>query len=227
LEQLLNVPDTISDKAALAAESGTISMISANPAGGSDIYIGLKKHYVPAGQTPKVKLGDYVTKGDVLSTGPIKPQELGELKGHLAAQRYIVNEMNDVYQNKMHKRTYETIMHGLSNNAEVTHVPKGFDLPWLRGDVVPYNQTKKINRSRIAAGLEPVEIKPFFQSIDMLPGNTNDWLGRLTTNRLKDTLTQAPAVGMVSNVKGMDPLTGYLYGAEFGKDFDPKKGQWY
>lgn len=227
LEELMFVPKTITDAAVLAQEAGTVKDILPNPAGGSDLWIGETKYYIPRERKLLVGHGSSVGKGDRLTDGSIRPQDLSVLKDHLTAQQYVADEIDNVYENKFARRTFETVLRGISNNAEINDVPKGSNVTWIRGDVAPATTIKKINRGLVAEGKDPIKYTPYFASIDVLPLDSNDWLGRLTTNRLKKTLQDAAAEGLTTDLKGIDPLTAYLSATHLNQKLDPKKGQFY
>lgn len=84
-----------------------------------------------------------------------------------------------------------------------------------------------MNRDFAKEGKEEIQYKPFFKSIDVLPLQSRDWLSRLSTNRLKQTMQDAAAQGMETNLKGTDPIPAYFAGLQFGQDLDPKKRQFY
>jgi DNA-directed RNA polymerase subunit beta' len=227
LKELLYVPKTVIDKAILAEESGIVRSILPNPVGGFDLYIGEKRYYIPIGLTIKVDVGQTVKRGDSLTTGSIKPQELSALKDHLTAQLYTADEINKIYDKKFARKSIETVLRGTSNFAEVTEIPEGTEVTWLRGDTVPITTIKKINRELESEGKPTVKYSPFFKSIDVLPLEGEDWLSRLTTNRLKQTIQDAAAMGYESNIKGTDPMPAYLHATDFGQDLDPDKKKFF
>lgn len=143
MEELLFVPQTIRDVAVLAKEDGMVRNLLDNPAGGKDLYIGDLKYYIPRERQLLVSIGHMVRKGDRLTDGSIKPQDLSELKSHLNAQEYVADEMNNVYGNKFARKTFETVLRSVSNNAEITKLPEHTGKDWLRGDVVSLTTLKK------------------------------------------------------------------------------------
>lgn len=227
IEELLRVPEKIVDKATLAEVSGNVTSILANPVGGYDVTIGNRKHFVSPGLTIVVTVGQHVQQGDVLSTGSIKPQELSTLKSHLDAQRYIVDEINNIYDDKFHKKTFESVLRGISNNAEITDVPEGSNIEYRRGDTAPLSKLKKINQELVEEKKQPIKYTPFFKSIAVLPSYSEDWLSQLTTNRLRQVVQDAAATGMVSNIHSVDPMPGFLYGLEFNRNVNPKEKKFY
>ena len=231
LEQLLKVPVKLSGKAILSTVRGKVKKIEKNLTGGYGVRIegygkdNDKIFTIPAGRLPIIKLGDRVDVGDILSDGVIKPQELGELKGHLTAQQYIVDEAHKVYGGDFFKKTFETIVRGVSDNAEVTKAPGGSG--FLRGDKTTISRLEKINKERTAKQLDKIEYQPYFKSIETLNTDSQDWLTRVSTNRVKAGLTTGAAKGLYANIRGKDPIPAYLYGDSFGKGTDYEQGEFY
>lgn len=228
LKELLTVPETVVGKAILAEESGTVRSIIPNPVGGFDLFIEQKRYYVPRDRTLKVQVGDMVVSGQALTDGSIKPQELSKFKDHLTAQQYVADEINHVYDDKFHRKTFETVVRGTSNFAEITDLPEDVDeTNWLRGDLVPLTTLKKINRERAQNNKELIQYQPVFKSIAILPTYATDWLGKLTTSRLKDAILDAASFAQTTNLKGTDPMPAYLHAIDFGQKSEPAKKIFY
>ena len=225
LEQILKVPERLSGKATLSEVDGTINSITKNQTGGYNVYINQKLHIIPAGRKPIVSVGQQVNKGDAISDGIIKPQELGELKSHLEAQKYMVNEAANIYGEDFYKKTFETVIKSISDNAEITYAPE--DSGFLRGDKSTISFLEYLNKKRKKEGLELIQYKPYFKSIQTLNVDTDDWLTKVTTNRIKAALTAGASKGQFANLKGRDPIPAYLYAEEFGKNINPEKGEFY
>jgi len=225
LEQLLKVPEKLSGKAVISSVDGVVESIEKNLTGGYNVKVGTKLFIVPAGRMPVVSQGQVIKSGDRISDGSIKPQELSEFKDHLSAQKYLVDEMNKIYDNQFYKKTFETVIRGITDNAIITSAPE--DSGYYRGDKVSKSSLDYLNKSRVKEKLQPIEYKPFFKSIDVANTNSPDWLTRISTNRVKAALSNSAARGMYTNIKGKDPIPAYLYGEGFGLNTDPEKGEFY
>ena len=225
LVQLLQVPQKLAGKATLAPLKGKIISIEKNETGGWNVKISNKILIIPPGRNPIVKIGDNVNPGDPISDGVIKPQELSQLKTHLDAQKYLVAEASAIYGGDFHNKSFETVIRGTSDNAEVTEAPdnSGF----LRGDKSTISNIKHLNKQRTREGLESIKYEPYFKSIDTLNTDVEDWMTKVTTNRIKAALTSGVAKAQFANVKGKDPIPAFLYGDNFGKDTDYTKGVFY
>ncbi len=230
LQQLLKVPQTLKGQAILSSVKGKVKEITKNLTGGFDVRIegygtaNDKTITIPAGRLPVVQKGSKVTRGDRLSEGSIKPQELGELKDHLTAQQYVVDQLDGIYDKKFYRKTFETVVRSMSDNAIVTEAPDNSG--YIRGDRASTSYLKSLNKDRKQQKLAPVRYKEYFKSVDTLNTDYDDFLTQFTTNRLKNALTTGAAKGNYANIRGKDPIPAYLYGEGFGKG-DAAKGEFY
>lgn len=220
LRQLFDLPKTIPDQATVVKDSGKVTNIIKSPVGGYEVYINAgpgnnKKYNIQPGLEPVVKKNDNIVAGTIISTGNAKPQDIAEATDHRTAQRYIVDQMDDIYGNNFYKKTFETVMRGVSNNAVVTEAPD--DSEFIRGDVSTITRLNKVNKERMEKGLDTIKFTPKFISIAQAPTIEDDWLSRLTTRYLKNTVRDGVARGMASNLHGTDPMPAYLQAEEFGK----------
>ena len=139
VNQLVQVPKTFKGGAAHAQIDGKVTDIVEAPAGGHYIHINGKKHYVLPGYDLKIKKGDQVEAGDVISEGIPNPAEIVKHKGIGEGRRYFVDVFADAYRTGgmgANRRNIELIARGLIDHVEVTdedddHIP---------GDVVPYQR---------------------------------------------------------------------------------------
>jgi len=149
ISQILNMPKYIAGEAALAKQDGKITKIEKTTAGGHNIFVGKESHVVRPGVSPTAKVGDSVKKGDAISNGVIKPQNLLALKGMRPAQDYVVNELQKTFQEQgipIHRKVFETVVRSVANNTRVVEAPKHGE--WLPGDIIPFTAAEHYNESR-------------------------------------------------------------------------------
>lgn len=218
VEQLLKVPEFLSGKATLSTVSGRVEKTQKTDIGGWLIWVGGKKHTAEPGRSLVVTVGQMVKKGDKLTDGIIKPQELSALKSHKDAQMYLIDELDAVYDNSFHRKTFETVFRGITDNAIVDEAPE--DTGYLRGDRTSISNLKALNKERRSAGLDEIKYTPYLKSIDTLNVDQEDWFTRISTNRVKDALLKGVAKGQWANIAGRDPIPAYIYSEDFG---DPKR----
>lgn len=224
LKQILNMPDTLPDKATLADSDGSIKSIKQSPIGGVDIFIGNNMHHVPANLTVSVKSGDIVKAGDRLSTGVIKPQELLQHKGMDAVRTYLKDELYNIYKDEggMRKGIIEQIIKTITSLTEVTSAGKS---EYIAGDIVPVNKIKAMNKT-LSKG-DQVHHAPLLKGVNMFPtsftsGEDADWMARMGYRYLLNTLREGASQGWSSDIHGYHPIPGLVYSQEFGKGKEGK-----
>ena len=138
INQLIQVPKKFKGGAAHTTKDGTVQRIEEAPAGGYFVTVGEVPHYVGAGYGLKVKKGDKVEAGDVISEGFPNPAIVTRYKGVGEGRRYFV----DVYRSAMkgaglspHRRNIELLSRGLINHVRLTE-EYGDNVP---DDVIPYS----------------------------------------------------------------------------------------
>lgn len=148
LQQLTLVPKFLKDKATLAAVSGKVEHIEDNPGGGKNIYVNGEKHLMGVRNVLKVKVGDKVEKGDALTDGPIKPQELLALKGIGATQKYLVDNMQETMRDMgrpMNRKLIETVVRSTTNLTTVED--PGNHPYYVPGDKAPLTEILSWNKN--------------------------------------------------------------------------------
>ena len=147
LRQVLEVPDSFLNKAILASHDGKVSKVETAPQGGHYIYVGDTQHYLGTNVLPIVKAGQIVEAGDALSDGVPKPDEVVGHKGIGAGRKYLVDVLNRLYEGagqSIDKRHFELLAKTNLNHVYVVDVPKDQDHKFMKGDVLAYNQYKKM-----------------------------------------------------------------------------------
>jgi len=109
---LLNTPDNYRGKATVATIDGVVSKVTKLPTGGWNIYIADTPHFVGAEVKPTVKVGDQVTKGQIISSGLASPKEIMQYGGVLQARRYVRQKLFEANDKSIDKRVFGVIARG-------------------------------------------------------------------------------------------------------------------
>ena len=140
INRFVQVPEEFPDKAPVAEESGKVTVKPAAQ-GGNYVYVGDTEHYVPAGFDLKVKSHDEVEKGDALSEGLVRPDDIVRLRGLGSGRRYYAERLGKILDDSgmpPDPRNVELIARAAINHVRI-------DDPELSGDgvipddVVPYS----------------------------------------------------------------------------------------
>ena len=91
INQLVQIPKAFPGGAAHAGLDGTVQSVEEAPAGGHYITVDGERHYAPAGQKVRVKKGDQIEAGDLLSDGIPNPSKITQHKGVGEGRRYFID----------------------------------------------------------------------------------------------------------------------------------------
>lgn len=123
VNQLVQVPKRFKGGAAHSQVDGVVEDISEAPAGGYYVTIGGERHYVAAGYDLKIKRGDEIEAGDVISEGIPNPAEVVAHKGIGEGKRYFLNAFRSAYKDSglpAHRRNVELLTRGLINHVKMS-----------------------------------------------------------------------------------------------------------
>lgn len=147
INQLIQTPKIMLEGAAHSTKDGTVQQIEEAPAGGQYVYIDGERHYVGAGYDLKVKKGDTVEAGDLISDGIPNPAIITQYKGVGEGRRYFVNEFKKSMANSGmsgHRRNIELLARGLINHVKLTAETED-NVP---DDIIPYSTLEHTYKPR-------------------------------------------------------------------------------
>lgn len=140
INQLVQVPKTFREGAAISDVDGRVESIESAPQGGTFITVAGRRHYVPAGLQPLVAKGDAIEAGDVLSQGLPNPSAIVRHKGIGAGRWHFMKIFRDTLKNSridVNRRNIELLARGVVNHAKILDADGMPDV--LPDDVVEFN----------------------------------------------------------------------------------------
>jgi DNA-directed RNA polymerase subunit beta' len=140
--QIIQTPHQFINKATLAERDGKVSKIEVAPQGGHYVYIDDHQHYINPNLDVTVAPGQVMERGDALSQGVPKPDEVVNHKGLAAGRLYVVNTLKNLYKDQgqdLDSRHFELLARGEMNHVQILNDPSN---TFLKGDVVSYNALK-------------------------------------------------------------------------------------
>ena len=141
-KQFVEVPKNFFLRAPISEVTGKITKISKAPQGGYDLDIEGASHYVPPGRTLKVKAGQHLEAGDVLSSGIAAPDDVIKYKGLGAGREYLMKSLRDVYSDsgkEVDPRHLELLAKSQLNYVQVDSGVPDF----IPGDIVTVAKLRK------------------------------------------------------------------------------------
>lgn len=149
INQLANVPKQFIGKAPLAQEDGVVTKLEPAAAGGYFITVNNEDHYVGLDQEPKVKLGERVEEGQVLSSGLVDPSDVVKHRGIGDGRKYYMEAMKKAFEDSnlgVNRRNFELIAKAAIDHVQVTD-PEGLG-NYLPDEITSYSAIEKNYKPR-------------------------------------------------------------------------------
>jgi len=217
VKQLFTMPEAVHDSATLAEVDGRVDEIRPLPQGGSQVMIAGQKHKVARGRVVSVKVGDQVDRGQRISDGQVKPQDVLRLNGLRALQTQLRDDIHDVYaQGGTHisPKTIETPVRMMTESVRV--VDPGAHPSLVPGDYSTHGIVDAWNRAN--PGDRAIVYTHQLPGSEYLPHRGDDWAKRLAHNRIQQVLTEAPGMGAKTKIQGQSPFAALALGHRIEQD---------
>jgi DNA-directed RNA polymerase subunit beta' len=161
-----------------------------------------KKYITNPKATLIVAEGDDVKSGQQLVEGTIDPKELLRVTDIETVQKYIINEVQRVYQSQsvdISDKHLEIIVRQMTRRMTV--ILEG-DTDLLPGSQISINQFVQANKRALAQGLKPAVARPILLGITKASLKSESFLSAASFQETTRVLTDATIRG------SKDPLTG-------------------
>jgi DNA-directed RNA polymerase subunit beta' len=208
---ILNMPQNLKGKATLATVSGAVGSVRKSGFGGKIVVINGIEHKVSAGLGLKVKPGTMVTKGQPISDGVVKPQELLKLRGISAVQTQMRDDLHETFAKsgvRLHKRSFEVPVKMFTDQVRV--IDPGDSINHVTGDMSTQARIDSWNKSN--PNMSPIKYQNVLPGAAQTPFKTTDWAQRMALGHIKGTLTEGAATGFKSERRGASPFADIALG---------------
>ncbi|OGM20075.1 DNA-directed RNA polymerase subunit beta' [Candidatus Woesebacteria bacterium RIFCSPHIGHO2_01_FULL_38_9] len=162
-----------------------------------------REYIVPKTVKLAVSDKDEVEVGTPLAEGSLDIREVLTVKGLRAAQEYLVNEIQRVYESQgipIHDKHFEVIVRKMSD--EVRIITSG-DTPLLPGELIEKAIFEEENEKVLAAGGEPATAQQVVLGITRRALFTESWLSAASFQQTTDVLTNAALMAKEDRLLGL------------------------
>lgn len=143
LDKLLRFQKKIPGKATLSSDSGIVKKVTKSPIGGYDVTLDSGEvRYIDPMNEPSVKPGQKIKMGQQLSTGTPSVHDILKYRGMKDAQKFLVQELDDINDKKLDKRDIETIVRGITNTTRIMDPGSS---SFSSGDIAPLTTVEYFN----------------------------------------------------------------------------------
>lgn len=216
VNQLVQIPKTFPNRAAVSEIDGTVTKIHPAPQGGTYVTVNDVDHYVAPDLPVTVRVGDNLDKGDVLSDGILNPADTVYYKGLGEGRRYFTNRLTQAFRDssyEVNRRNVEVLARAMIDHVAIDE-QTGLG-QYLPGDVVSYNALaasyKPRKDSAMVEGRKAVGRYLEEPALHYTIGTqlTKQMVDMLNKHGVKSVLTHTEPVGFTPNMVGLTKVPSY------------------
>ncbi|OQX90617.1 MAG: DNA-directed RNA polymerase subunit beta' [Candidatus Coatesbacteria bacterium 4484_99] len=177
-----------------------------------------REYLIPLGKHLKVQNGDYIHAGQQLCEGMINPHDVLKIKGDKEVQKYLVNEIQEVYRLqgvKINDKHFEVIVSKMLRRVKIDDPG---DSEFLPDEEVDKFTFKEVNESLIKQKKKPATAHPILQGITKASLSTDSFISAASFQETTRVLTEAAVAGKRDFLQGLkeNVIIGHLIPAGTG-----------
>jgi DNA-directed RNA polymerase subunit beta' len=179
-----------------------------------------EEHLIPLMKHLIVQRGDHVLKGEQLTDGLVVPHEILEICGVRELQKYLVNEVQEVYRLQgvdINDKHIEIIVRQMLQKVRV--IDPG-DTTLLFGEEVHKKQFYEENRHTLEEGGKPAQAAPVLLGITKASLGTQSFISAASFQDTTRVLTDAACAGKTDFLRGFkeNVIMGHIISGGTGFD---------
>lgn len=162
-----------------------------------------REYLIPRGKYVNVHEGDRVHAGEPLMDGAANPHDILDILGEKELQRYLVNEIQEVYRLQgvhINDKHIEVIVKQMLKRVVVE---ESGDTDFLVGEQVAKTIFARRNQAVMQEGGAPARGKPILLGITKSSLSTESFISAASFQETTRVLTQAAVSGMVDRLRGL------------------------
>ena len=180
-----------------------------------------REYQLPRGAHINVQEGERVKAGEPLMDGPIDPHDILRVRGEKELQRYLVDEIQEVYRLQgvnINDKHIEVIVRQMMRWVKIEEVG---DSEFLIDEVVDRFRFLGENERLSAAGKNPATGRPLLLGITKASLSTDSFISAASFQETTRVLTEAAISGKVDYLRGLkeNVIMGRLIPAGTGMEF--------
>jgi len=178
----------------------------------------IKEYQIPASKFLRVQDGDWITRGEKIDDGPVDPHKILDVKGHKDLQKFLVDEIQEVYRLQgvgINDKHIEIIVRQMLRKVKITD--PGDTTFVVEQTVDRFNFIDENARVEEEGG-KPASAKPVLMGITKAALNTESFISAASFQETTRVLTDAAIKGKVDELRGLkeNVIIGHLIPAGTG-----------
>ena len=178
----------------------------------------LKEYSIPSSKFLRVQDGDWINKGERIDDGPEDPHEILKIKGPRELQKFLVNEIQEVYRLQgvsINDKHIEIIVRQMLRKVRITDPG---DTTLVIEQIVDKFDFVDENERVIQEGGKPATAQTILMGITKAALNTESFISAASFQETTRVLTDAAIKGKVDQLRGLkeNVIIGHLIPAGTG-----------
>ena len=163
----------------------------------------VREYIIPTGYKLYIKGGEDVQKGDQLTDGSVNLQELFELKGRPAVQRYVLEGIQNIYSSQGQKVNDKHMELMIRQMFSRVYIEDAGDTDLLPGEVVEKSQMEFSNRLARKGGGKPATARELLLGISKVALSTQSFLSAASFQETARVLINTALTGKIDYLEGL------------------------
>lgn len=181
-----------------------------------------KAYEIPYGKYLLVQLGDRVHAGEKLCEGSVDPHDVLRVRGWLAVQEFLTNQIQAVYRLQKVKINDKHISVIVRQMLRKVKIEDPGDSNFIEGEIVERRRLYDENQKLIVENMRPASFQPILLGITRAALLTESFLSAASFQETTRVLSEAAIQGRLDKLKGLkeNVIVGRLVPAGTGfRDF--------
>ncbi len=176
------------------------------------------EYSIPSSKFLRVQDGDLIRKGEKIDDGAIDPHDILRIKGRPELQKFLVNEVQEVYRLQgvdINDKHIETIVRQMLRKVRITEPG---DTTMVLEQIVDKFEFQDQNDAVIKEGGSPASAEPVLMGITKASLNTESFISAASFQETTRVLTDAAIKAKIDNLRGLkeNVIIGHLIPAGTG-----------
>ncbi|OGC43914.1 DNA-directed RNA polymerase subunit beta' [candidate division WOR-3 bacterium RBG_13_43_14] len=162
-----------------------------------------RAYRLPTTRYLKVHSGEYMRAGDPLCEGAIDPHDILRIKGPMETQRFLVNEILEVYRIqdvKIDDKHIEIIVRQMLQRVKIEEPG---NTPFVGGEIVDKRRVIEINQQALVEGRKPATYRPILLGITRAALSTQSFFSASSFQETTKVLADAAVEGKLDRLEGL------------------------
>lgn len=162
-----------------------------------------RNYKIPTTRYLKVHSGEFVRASDPLCEGAIDPHDILRIKGPMETQRFLVNEILEVYRIqdvKIDDKHIEVIVRQMLQRVKIEEPG---NTPFVGGEIIDKRRVIEINQQALVEGRKPATYRPILLGITRAALSTESFFSASSFQETTKVLADAAVEGKLDRLEGL------------------------